>query len=172
MRDSPPEQSSQRPLGGLFGALLVIAGTGLLPFALTIHKSGGIGRDEVVGPDFFPVAYAIMLVVLGLVLAVGERNWRGLSAPVRVSPRHLASATVLVLLFAHGIAMIYVGYLLPTFVLLMGILVVAYGWRRPLPVIVTAMLVTLAALLLFDRGLSVSLPRGESPAYEINRRLF
>jgi putative tricarboxylic transport membrane protein len=122
----------------------------------------GLMRKGVPGPGFLPFFSGIALILFSLFVlipALGQRveivskNF----FPERGSFRKLAFAVMA--LFAYGVALEYVGYLISTFVFmfLMARLIEPKGW---LPVTLMASVTAVVSYLLFVVFLEVQLPKG------------
>jgi putative tricarboxylic transport membrane protein len=122
----------------------------------------GLMRRGVPGPGFLPFlsGLALMFVSLFVLIPALVRREKAESSaffPERDSLKKLLLA--LVALFAFGIAMEYVGYLLTTFLfmLFMARLVEPKGWRT---ITLMALLTAVLSYVLFVVLLEVQLPKG------------
>jgi putative tricarboxylic transport membrane protein len=122
----------------------------------------GLMRRGVPGPGFLPFlsGLALMFVSLFILIPALVRREKAESSaffPERDSLKKLLLA--LVALFAFGIAMEYVGYLLTTFLfmLFMARLVEPKGWRT---ITLMALLTAVLSYVLFVVLLEVQLPKG------------
>ena len=122
----------------------------------------GLMRKGVPGPGFLPFLSGFALIFVSLFVLIPAMNRRGKSAdddffPEPGSLRKLLSA--LAALFAFGVALEYVGYLITTFLFMfcMARLIEPRGWwTTTLLAILTAVL----SYLLFVVLLEVQLPKG------------
>ncbi len=122
----------------------------------------GLMRKGVPGPGFLPFFSGLALIFVSLfvlipALSQREKEESGDFFPERDSFRKLLFA--LVALFAFGIALEYVGYLLSTFLFMFFIvqLMESKGWRTTG---LLALLTAVLSYLLFVVLLEVQLPKG------------
>ncbi len=124
------------------------------------------GQNHVPGPGFFPKVLAILLTVLGVLLAVtalrGQpaeivEDSEGAAAPNRAG--RVRAVAVLIALAIFGPLVSVIGYV-PAMVLL--VLVVLYGieGRRDLRSAVAALAIPVATFLLFAHVFAIPLPAG------------
>jgi putative tricarboxylic transport membrane protein len=139
-----------------------VIGLGLLIFAALYFQQSfaittGFAPDRL-GPTFFPRLLAAVLALLALMLiarAAGNRSERAPPPTARVG----VFIGVVGLMALYALALPRVGFLLGTPVLV-GIVVALMGLREWRPLLGTAIGVTLALYLVFDRFLHVLLPPG------------
>jgi hypothetical protein len=122
----------------------------------------GLMRRGVPGPGFLPLIGGLALIFVSLFVLVPalkgkEKGESGGFFPEPDSFRRLLFA--LGALFAFGIAMEYVGFLLTTFLFMlsMGRLIEPKGWST---ILLLALLTAVLSHLLFSVFLEVQLPKG------------
>jgi len=145
-----------------WGGLVVLA-TSLLLFWLTL----GLKDSPLVpvGPGFYPRIVLGVTAVLGLWLLVGEllAGRRAAAAPATARPDH---ASVLIHFAVFGLyvaALPHLGFRISTLIYVAAanaLLAPPAGWRGWLRVALLAFITTLVAWLVFEKQLSVLLPRG------------
>lgn len=133
-------------LGGLFfvavGAWFATGSLGL-PLGTVTHM----------GPGYFPLSLAVIIMVLGLLIAVQDFRQRMVVPTVDWRPLALVSASILG--FAFGIR--YLG-LVPAIVLTVLISSLAASPLRMGGALVLAVVLSLVAWLIFTLGLGLALP--------------
>jgi putative tricarboxylic transport membrane protein len=114
-------------------------------------------QDEGVGPAFFPVVLSVVMYgALAAVLFQGLRAPRGAAAPLR-----LKEPIKIVLLTAVYIALFRpLGYFIATTLYVWSLFFVfEFGSRSQVWKVVTAVLIAIAAWLLFDVAFGIRLPK-------------
>ena len=109
------------------------------------------------GPAFLPVALALLLAALGLLLCVGGARSPSLDALRWGEGRH-AAAILGACAFA-ALALERLGYRWTTLVMVLFLARVVER-KRPLAALAVALALSFGSYLLFARGLKVPLPRG------------
>jgi hypothetical protein len=145
---------------------LAVLAASLVLFALTL----GLKDSPLVpiGPGFYPrivlgvtAAFALLLVVTD-VLAARKRRRAPASAPVE-KRNHVLVAVSFGVFAVYAFAMPWLGFRIATFLFVGGLNAVldpprgARGWARMLAI---ALVTTFLAWLVFERWLTVLLPRG------------
>lgn len=179
---------------GDWGRADVVAGLALAALGLVILTAiPGIETSFVtdpLGPRFFPLLLAVLLIALSLILVArgavsGRKRRRRAAAEASASAEGMAgsvpsarpvpeppagaSRRVMALIFAMGTyvaAVPYIGYGTAS-VLLFGALLVTAGERRPLRVALQAVTLTLVLVVLFGVILGVELPGGLVPGLRV-----
>lgn len=141
----------------LIAALVLLAFTA--GFALLALRLPDRGLPNTPGPAFFPILIALALAVLSVALLV--RGARAAATepstlPSAVSARGWIALGVFVV---YLIAMPTLGFLIAS-VPFFAALTWAYGERRPVVVVLTAIAVPAALLIVFRSGFQIFLPRG------------
>jgi len=146
-----------RPGKDFFAGLLYIA-FGVL--AVAMGRGYPLGSAARMGPGYFPVLVGSLLLVVGIIVAA-----RGLSAksePVgRLTIVPLVLVLGAVLLFAVAIEKLGLA------VALLGVVVVGYlanARRRPLELLVLALVLSAASVLIFHYGLKLPFKVWPGPA--------
>jgi len=114
------------------------------------------------GPSFFPlVVTAVLLALSAALLLQGLALPREAAAPAAAARKTDTHAALLALgaLLAYAVLLPTLGFVLAT-VPFFAVLMVLYGERRPLAVLVGAIVVTAALYGIFRHGFGVFLPRG------------
>ena len=137
----------------LGGALVAVLGAGAIAAARR-HEFGTLGR---MGPGFFPTAIGVVMLLTGLVIALGGLRRAALDADRVQAPDLRASILIPLSLLAFIVVGEHAGLLPATFSL---VLVAALadrrnGWRGTL---VLAASMTLVSLVVFWWGLQVQFP--------------
>lgn len=156
------------PTASVFGLGLVVLAGALLPSAQGIELSGGISRNETIGPDYFPRAYLWGCLGIGCLLILGDIRSRPGLPPMgmRASGNFVL---ILALLAAYWLALKLAGFILPTLMLQAGLLAVGFQRRGWLWLLVAPILTTALVVGFFSELLGVPLPRGLGMFYELNR---
>jgi putative tricarboxylic transport membrane protein len=113
--------------------------------------------DEGVGPTFFPVVLSVVMYgALAAVLLQGLRSPRGAAAPLR-----LRDPIKIVLLTVAYVALFRpLGYFIATTLYVWSLFFVfEFGSRNPFWKVVSAILIAIAAWLLFDVAFGIRLPK-------------
>ena len=146
-----------RPGKDFFAGLLFIAFGGL---AIAIGRGYPLGSAARMGPGYFPVLVGSLLLLVGIVVAA-----RGLSAKAEGVGRLAITPLVLVLgavlLFAATIEKLGLA------VAILGVLVIGYlanTRRRPVELIVLALVLAAASVLIFYYGLKLPFKVWPGPA--------
>ena len=146
-----------RPGKDFFAGLLFIALGGL---AVAIGRGYPLGSAARMGPGYFPVLVGSLLLLVGIVVAA-----RGLSAKAAGVGRLAITALVLVLgavlLFAATIEKLGLA------VAILGVVVIGYlanTRRRPVELIVLALVLVAASVLIFYYGLKLPFKVWPGPA--------
>ena len=152
--------TSLRGLAGPFVTVL-IAATALV----VLHQGSDtalVVDQEALGPASWPRVMLLGLLFSGIVWGVARRTATGDAeqnpdaASGRDNPKLVCGAGAVVL---YGVAMVYIGFALATFLFLFAWFVLG-GMRRVLPAISYSFLGTLATLYLFLKVAYLPLPRG------------
>ncbi|HEX7125411.1 MAG TPA: tripartite tricarboxylate transporter TctB family protein [Thermodesulfobacteriota bacterium] len=114
----------------------------------------GVGTLRDPGSGFAPLAFAAVLGLLSVIRLVGTIR----AAPYRVEGRWLRVAAVCILLLAWGLAVQTVGYLVATFLVAIGFVLV--GGRSVYAALAFGVGAALAVEFVFVRWLATPLPRG------------
>ena len=146
-----------RPGKDFFAGLLFIAFGAL---AVAIGRGYPLGSAARMGPGYFPVLVGSLLLLVGIVVAA-----RGLSVKAegvgRLAIKPLVLVLGAVLLFAATIEKLGLA------VAILGVVVVGYlanTRRRPLELIVLALVLTAASVLIFYYGLKLPFKVWPGPA--------
>jgi len=146
-----------RPGKDFFAGLLFIAFGAL---AVAIGRGYPLGSAARMGPGYFPVLVGSLLLLIGIVVAA-----RGLSAKGegvgRLAIKPLVLVLGAVLLFAATIEKLGLA------VAILGVVVVGYlanTRRRPVELIVLALVLTAASVLIFYYGLKLPFKVWPGPA--------
>ena len=146
-----------RPGKDFFAGLLFIAFGAL---AVAIGRGYPLGSAARMGPGYFPVLVGSLLLLVGIVVAA-----RGLSAKAegvgRLAIKPLVLVLGAVLLFAATIEKLGLA------VAILGVVVVGYlanTRRRPVELIVLALVLTAASVLIFYYGLKLPFKVWPGPA--------
>jgi putative tricarboxylic transport membrane protein len=129
-------------------------------------------RGDNLGPDFWPrIALAAMMIICviqgGRLLLFGRASDRSsvidLGDDDEEGPRsNLLLAAGLALIIAYCLAMPIIGFLISTF-LFLALFMYAGRYRAPVPILLSSLGGALVTLLLFQKVVYVSLPRGVPP---------
>jgi hypothetical protein len=114
--------------------------------------------DGPMAPTFFPrVAFATTAVFALLVVATAATRSDRLPLLAMKASNWLRLATLLAMMLAYLGGLRLFGFV-PSSIVLMLVLPLLVGYRRPLPVLVTALAVPPVIALIFWHGLKVALP--------------
>jgi putative tricarboxylic transport membrane protein len=142
------------------GALLIIVGIGVGIESIRLK----LGTPLTPQPGFFPFIGSVLLIGLAVILLVqGLRRRDGSAQSSGEVVGELRRPLVLIVsLCVYTAALKYVGYVLPTMVLVAVILRVlgVMSWKV---LTVTSLGLSVVAYLLFGRVLGIDLPRGVLP---------
>lgn len=144
---------------------LVLGGAGILAAAALLWvlpaQTGAAGWRQLAdpaGPGFFPLLATLIVLASSVAcLLDGLKSPRSAMAGEPVHWRY--AAPVAAALVGAALVMPWVG-MLATVGLLVGLLVPAFGERRPLPALLLALLTPLVLYALFERVLKILFPRG------------
>lgn len=156
------------PTASIFGLGLVVLAGALLPSAQGIELSGGISRNETVGPDDFPRTYLWACLGIGCLLILSDIRSRPDLPPtgMRATAQFVL---ILALLAAYWQALKLAGFVLPTLMLQAVLLAVGFERRGWMWLLMAPILMTALAVGFFSELLGVPLPRGSGMFYELNR---
>ncbi|MFN3172283.1 MAG: tripartite tricarboxylate transporter TctB family protein [Hyphomicrobiales bacterium] len=156
------------PTASVFGLGLVVLAGALLPSAQGIELSGGISRNETIGPDDFPRTYLWGCLGIGCLLILSDiKSQPGLPPTGMRASGHFV--LILALLAIYWLALRLVGFILPTLMLQAGLLAVGFQRRGWVWLLVVPILITALVVGFFSELLGVPLPRGLGMFYELNR---
>lgn len=144
------------------GALFIVIAILVFVYAGTFRNMLG----GAYGPDLFPRIVAVMMViggaslVFGAMRPVGRRPWLELAEWARQPRSYILMLAVVSSMVFFILLSSTLGFLLTSFVLLTGLLVVTRGAGQLLSSSAIAAIVSVTAYLIFVRMLRVPLPFG------------
>lgn len=137
---------------------------GLAGSAMLLLASRGLPQPALVpiGPAFYPRILFWLTAALSLLLVVSDLRRRGRRGPPAGEARYRLVVAAFVIFAAYVFAMPWLGFRLATFVFVGALAAVIDPPRgaRWWAVLALALLTTAATYLVFERYLSVLLPRG------------
>lgn len=142
------------------GALGLVLGAGLFTLTWGLPQSPFVP----IGPDFYPRIVLAATMLLGAILVVGEWRGRRRAAPSPVGRRNYRLVCLTFLAFGlYILALPGLGFRIATFVFVAGLQAVLDPPRsagRWVGVVVLAAATSIPVFLIFERWLSILLPRG------------
>ncbi len=130
--------------------LLLVLGIAILAIALTYN----VGTATRMGPGYFPMVLGGLMIALALFVGVASLR-RSAAAPAEIAWRPFAAVTASLAGFV--VAMAY-GGLFPAVVATVLISSLGDARSQPIPALLLAAGVAIAAWLLFARGLGMPIP--------------
>lgn len=154
----------------IFGVFFVVLAICVFVYAGTFPAARGVSF----GPDLFPRIIAVMMGVGGATLIIGALRPAGRQPLFELADwaRKPRSYTLLAAVVGSMVFYIFasdtLGFLLSTFIMMTGLLLVTRGRGNLVSSLVTAVIVSVTIYLIFVRMLRVPLPFGFIEALLVN----
>jgi putative tricarboxylic transport membrane protein len=146
----------------VFGVFFVVFAVCIFVYAGTFHAA----RSVSFGPDLFPRIIAVMMGIGGTILIIGALQPAGRQPLLQLADWARKSRSYTVLAAVAGSMVFYIlasgtlGFLLSTFIMMTGLLLVTRGRGSLVSSLVVAVIVSVTIHLIFVRMLRVPLPFG------------
>lgn len=146
----------------VFGVFFVVLAVCVFVYAGTFSAAKGVSF----GPDLFPRIIAVMMgaggamQIIGALRPAGRQPFLQLADWARKPRSYKLLAAVAGSMVFYILASGTLGFLLSTFVMMSGLLLVTRGWGCLLSSLVTAVIVSVMIYLIFVQMLRVPLPYG------------
>ena len=142
-------------IGGLVGIVIGL---------YVIWEGAHMPTDVVmkIGPSFFPNILAGFLILFSVVLIVNALKNRSIGTlePLRLSDKGVQRGLItLAATLVFCVVLEPLGFI-PTSIIFLVFMMLVMGKRKPLPILITPPLVTVAIWLIFEKVLNLSMPAG------------